>query len=383
MQARVIAHVDMDAFFASVEQRDDPGLRGRPVLVGGTGPRGVVTAASYEARVFGCRSAMPTAVAKRLCPDAVVVRGSYNKYREASTAVFEELAAFTPEIEPLSIDEAFLDLTGSLRLFGGSRAIAIAIKQRIRERVNLPASVGVAPNKFIAKLASDLEKPDGLVIIGPQEVTARLSPLPIERMWGVGPALARRLRLIGITTFADIAAADPDVLTNTAGASAQRLQQLARGEDQRAVTRDRDARSISHERTFGVNVESPVELRRVLLEQIDDVAARLRRSNLKAGRITLKLRFEGFRTITRSATLPRPTDMTVELREAGRGLLNTWIERSFEPVRLIGFAAGDIGRHGETPGLFDEPRDRDRRIDAAVDSITARMGSDAIHRARE
>ncbi|MHC4949176.1 MAG: DNA polymerase IV, partial [Planctomycetota bacterium] len=250
MGGRAILHVDMDAFFAAVEQLDRPELRGRPLLVGGDGPRGVVAAASYEARRFGCHSAQPTAVARRLCPGAVVVRPRGRRYREVSDAVFEILRRFTPVVEPLSIDEAFLDVTGSRRLHGPPARIAAAIRAAIRAEQGLTASVGVAPNKFLAKVASDLDKPDGLVVVPADDVEGFLRDLPVERLWGVGPATATRLRSLGVATFGDVRALPVQTLEARLGSWGRRLHALARGEDERPVEVTRGARSISHERTF-------------------------------------------------------------------------------------------------------------------------------------
>jgi len=378
---RRILHVDMDAFFASVEQRDRAELRGRPVLVGGAGPRGVVTAASYEARPFGCRSAMPMAVARRLCPQAVVVPGRHARYREASDAVFEVLRSYTPLVEPLSIDEAFLDLTGSERLHGDAPTVAHRIKHEIRERTGLTASVGVAFNKFLAKLASDLEKPDGLVVVTPETVDRILPPLPVERLWGVGPKAAARLRRVGVRTVGDVQAAPLELLRRHIGNHADRVQQLARGEDDRPVAPDQQAKSISHEQTFGVDLAEPDAVRRVLMHQVESVGRRLRHHGLVARTVTVKIRYGEFETITRSATLPEPTDLTLEIRRAAVDLFDRWARRSFRPVRLIGMGAGQLATGRMQEGLFDRgERNKLAAVDHAIDRIVERFGTDSISR---
>lgn len=385
---RWILHADLDAFFASVEQLDDPGLRGRPVLVGGDGPRGVVAAASYEARVFGCRSAQPMAVARRNCPHAAVVPPRFARYRELSSAVFEVYESFTPLIEPLSIDEAFLDLSGSLRLLGEPAKIGAQIKARVLGATGLRVSVGVGPNKFVAKLASDLGKPDGLVVVGPERVRAVLDPLAVGRLWGVGGAAERRLAGLGIRTIGDVASYDPAALAAALGDHASQLWALAHGHDDRPVTPDREAKSISHERTFPEDVDDPGAVRAVLLGQGEDVARRLRRHGRLARIVTVKLRYGDFETRTRSRTLDAPTDLTGDIRSAAGALYDDWAGRGFRPIRLIGVGVSGLSEPGEGVGrgvqgeLFKGPveRERQRRLDAATDAIAARHGRSAIRR---
>jgi DNA polymerase IV len=272
--SRTIFHVDMDAFFASVEQLDHPSLRGKPVLVGYDGPRGVVAAASYESRVFGCRSAQPMAVAKRLCPHAVVVPVHFTRYREISAKVFRIFESYTPAVEPLSVDEAFLDLSGCERLLGDDFAlIARQLKQRIHAELGLTASVGVAPNKFLAKLASDMNKPDGLTIIRAQDVRRLLDPMPVGKLWGIGPKTASRLADIGIKTVADLLRVPLEVLSSRLGADADHYRNLAMGLDDRPVVSDREAKSIGHEQTFGVDLADADAVRDVMLEQCEQVGA--------------------------------------------------------------------------------------------------------------
>ncbi len=378
---RAILHVDMDAFFASVEQRDHPELRGKPLLVGGDGPRGVVAAASYEAREYGCHSAQPMAVAKRACPNAVIVPPRGGRYHDVSTAVFELLERFTPIVEPLSIDEAFLDVTGSQRLFGSPREIAASIRACIRAELNLTASVGVAPNKFLAKLASDLHKPDGLTVIEPGEIEATLGSLPIGRMWGVGPATEKRLTDLGITTFGDLHSYPLDVLESILGTWAGRMAALARGEDHRTVTPDSRAKSISHEQTFGQDLQSPEAVVDVMRGQAESVARRLRRHAFRAGTVTVKVRYGDFETITRSASFDEPTDRTDVLWRQGRALFDAWAHGGWRPVRLIGFGTSNLSRGTEQLNLFTDDDDQRRRaLDEATDSIKQRFGSGAIHR---
>jgi DNA polymerase-4 len=378
---RAILHVDMDAFFASVEQLDDPSLRGKPVLVGGAGPRGVVAAASYEARVFGCRSAQPMAVARRLCPHAIVVRGHFNRYREESRKVFEILESFTPAVEPVSIDEAFLDVTGSQPIFGEPEIIARRIKERVLSETKLTASVGVAPNKFLAKLASDMDKPDGLTVIRLEDIDRVLPPLPVGKIWGIGPKTASRLEGIGVSTIGDLRNLAADVLERRLGTDAEHYRRLAFGLDDREVSSDGDAKSIGHEQTFGENLTDPAEVLAVMLEQSEHVSARLRRHKLLARGVTVKIRFGDFQTITRAATLDMAADTTQPIWHAARDLFNAWA-RQFKPVRLIGVTATKLTRGEPQLELFEnEDAKKQQRVDRAVDQITARFGADAIGRA--
>jgi DNA polymerase-4 len=379
---RAILHVDMDAFFASVEQLDDPALRGKPVLVGHDGPRGVVAAASYESRVFGCRSAQPVAVAKRLCPHAIVVPGRFHRYREVSRQVFEILNEATPAVEPLSIDEAFLDVTGSLRLLGSAEQIASLLKARIRAVTQLTASVGVAPNKFLAKLASDMDKPDGLTVIRPDNAEAILSPLPVGRIFGVGPVAERRLNGLGVRTIGDLRKIDPAALARRVGDDeAARYRRLALGQDDRPVVPDHEAKSVGQEETFGQDLADPQAVRDVLLRQAEEVGARVRRHGFFAGAVVVKIRFGDFQTITRRTTLPRPTDATADMWQAARELFDRWAASAFQPVRLIGVAATAFGSPDGQLDLFASgANDKQRRLDAAVDKINAKFGKQAVRR---
>ncbi|MHC4416564.1 MAG: DNA polymerase IV [Planctomycetota bacterium] len=378
---RAIIHVDMDAFFASIEQLDRHSFRGKPLLVGGDGPRGVVAAASYEARAFGCRSALPMAVAKRRCPHAIVVRPRPKRYREVSRAVLVILDRFAPLVEPVSIDEAFLDVTDSRRLHGPPRGIAAQIKERIRGETGLTASVGVAPNKFLAKLASDLEKPDGLVVIEADAILEVTAPLPIGKMWGVGPATEARLQRLGVKTFGDLHGWPVEALESNFGSFGRKLWKLVRGEDDRPVAPTREAKSISQEQTFGVDLADASAVRGVLLEQAGVVAGRLRADRLKARTVTVKIRFGDYETITRSATLDEPTDRTDVIGQAVGALFDRWAESSFAPVRLIGAGASHLAPEGAQLTLFTHETDERRhRLDETTDEIRTRFGPAAIHR---
>ena len=381
MSESSILHVDMDAFFASVEQLDRPELRGKPVLVGYDGPRGVVAAASYEARVYGCRSAQPIAVAKRLCPNAIIVPGRGGRYREVSRRVFAIFESHTPLVEPLSIDEAFLDVAGTGRLLGSPEQIAQNIRGRIRAETGLTASVGVAPNKFLAKLASDLCKPDGLLVIGQDDVARILPPLPVTRLWGVGPKTALKLERYGIRTIGDLQRQTPEWFERHFGADAGHFQALSFGKDGRTVTPDHEAKSIGQEQTFDQDVADPQAVRDVLRSQAEEVGMRIRRHGLFARAVTVKIRFGAFQTITRSATLDAPVDSTQLLWEAAARLFDHWTEHAFQPVRLIGLTAKELSRTEGQLSLFPAPGlEKLRQLDRAVDAINSRYGKSSIRR---
>lgn len=375
---RTVLHVDMDAFYASVEQRDRPELRGRPVIVGGPrDARGVVTAASYEARRYGVHSAMPLRTAARLCPDGIFVRSRMSRYLEVSRQVFEVFDHYSPLVEPLSVDEAFLDLTGAERLFGGPVEAARALRAEIARTCGLTASVGVAPNKFLAKIASDLDKPDGLVVVPADGVEAFLAPLPVERMWGIGPRGARALHGIGIETFGDLARAPVERLRPLFGAASYGLRDLARGRDTRPVVTQRAPKSIGHETTFAEDVRDRDALHATLVWLTDRVAARLRRHGLKARCVTLKVRYQPFRTITRRTTLETPTCATGPLLETVLHLFETKTPRRAPPVRLLGVSTSGFTAQAM---LFGEQR-REEAVDRAVDEVRERFGTAAVQRA--
>jgi DNA polymerase-4 len=340
---RRIIHVDMDAFYASVEQHDRPELRGQPVIVAGSEKgRGVVLTASYEARKFGLRSAMPTSRALRLCPQVIRVDPRMSRYREISRHVHEIFSRYTTQVEPLSLDESFLDVTARCDEQGvTARDVAVSIKAAIRSELGLTASAGVGPNKFVAKVASDLQKPDGLVVVPPAKVEAFLRPLGVERVWGVGPVTATRLRDRGIRTIADLADASLEVLTSLLGRGAAGFQMLARGLDERPVSGDHERRSISCEETFAEDVSLPALLLEQMRAQADELSGRLQRNEVLARTVTLKLRYADFTTITRSATLPTPCENSETLLEIARGLLER-TEFPQRPVRLIGLGAAGL-----------------------------------------
>jgi DNA polymerase-4 len=371
----------MDAFYASVEMHDYPDLRGKPVLVGSDRRRGVVSAASYEARLFGCHSAQPMRVALRLCPDAVVAKPRFQRYSQVSKQVFRIFRDFTPLVEPLSIDEAFLDVTGTDRLFGTPIEIAEKIRARIREEVGITASVGVAPNKFLAKLASDLEKPDGLTVVTPETVAEILAPLAIERMWGVGPVTAKKMHQYGIRTIGELARRPGAELARLFGSAGEHFARLARGADDRPVETRGEVKSVSHEVTFEEDLEDKEDVRRVLLHLTEDVGRRVRRQGLQGRTITVKIRYGDFETITRSATLDAATDATEMLWGATSALFDRWARGGYRPVRLIGMGVSHLETASEQLQLFQEPgRERARRLDSAVDQIRDRYGADAIRR---
>jgi len=382
-QRRRIIHVDMDAFYASVEQLDHPELRGKPVIVGGDPKsRGVVSAASYEVRPFGVHSAMPTAQALRLCPQAILVPGRMERYAEISQAIREIFESYTPLVEPLSLDEAFLDVTDSENLFGPAPAIGQAIKDRIRQQTHLTASVGVAPNKFLAKLASDLRKPDGFVVITEENRQAMLDPLPVGKIWGGGKVTEKALRDRGIETIGQLRTRTVIQLREIVGNAAEELRELAHGRDDRPVEPDRQCKSLSSEQTFAMDVADPDVLLGVLMEQVEEVAQRLRQRGLKAKTITLKLRYGDFRTVTRSQTFGESTNVTNLLWQTAARVFHQWHSRSGGPLRLLGF--GVSGLEDERAGqqlLFPDPQEEKlKKLDQVVDKIRDRYGKRAVHR---
>ncbi len=378
---RSILHVDMDAFFAAIEQLDEPKLRGKPVLVGSDDLRGVVATASYEARVYGCHSAQPMAVAKRLCPQAIVMPARFSRYSEISDRIFQIFDEFSPVVQPLSIDEAFLDVTGTQRVHGPAIEIAAKLKARVRDELSLTASVGVAPNKFLAKLASDLEKPDGMTVIRAEDVDRVLPPLAVTKIWGIGPKTAKRLEGMGIRTIGDLRNAPDATLQLLLGDDAQRCRRLARGLDDRLVVTDSEAKQISQEQTFRIDVSDPQIVRNELLEQVQHVARRLRKHGLRCGGVTLKIRYGEFKTITRSQALGEPTDRTDVLWNVTRDVFDAWAGKSFQPVRLIGMAARSLQVGPGQMSLFEEPgAKKSERLDRAVDAIVDRFGKKAVRR---
>ncbi len=377
---RTILHVDMDAFYAAVEERDRPELRGKPVIIGadpkgGTG-RGVVSTASYAARKFGVVSAMPISTAYRLCPQGIFISPDMAKYSAVSKEIRTVFEAFTDLVEPISVDEAFLDVTASVRLFGDGQTIARRIKAQIREQTKLTASVGVATAKLIAKIASDLEKPDGLVVVLPGTERAFLAPLPVRRLWGVGPKMEERLARLGIHTVGQLADAKGTRLLGTHGLD---LQRLARGEDDRPVVSDSGpARSVSVEHTFDVDEGSPRALRKTLLHLADELSRRLRAESLAGRTITLKYRDETFKTRTHARTRKAPTNIASELFEATAALFDE-VHGSLK-VRLLGIGVSGFEEPAQK-SLFEEaaPK-RGARIDELRDKVREKFGKEALVR---
>jgi DNA polymerase IV len=379
----MILHIDMDAFYASVEERDDPSLVGKPVIVGGSADgRGVVCAANYEARKFGVHSAMASARANRLCPHAVTIKPRMDHYASISREIREILEQFTPVIEPLSLDEAFLDASGSQALFGSAGEIGRRIKDRIRADLKLVASVGVAPTKFVAKIASDLRKPDGFVVVAPQEVQSFLDPLPVGRLWGVGKVTGQAFDRLAIRTIGQLRQIPIETLTNLFGSSGQHYWQLANGIDSRRVVADREAKSISHETTFHEDISNIEILRAWLVELVEQVARRLRRHELKGRTVDLKVRFADFKTISRSLTLKTPTNVTQELLEGGLELLLKRLPDRHLPIRLLGFGVSrfDGSRVTQQQLFGQDVRERNQDLDRVADQITAKFGRTAIRR---
>ncbi|NIW86841.1 MAG: DNA polymerase IV [Gammaproteobacteria bacterium] len=382
----MILHVDMDAFYASVEQRDRPELAGLAVVVGGTPEgRGVVAAASYEARAFGVHSAMPAATARGLCPHAVFVRPRMEYYAQVSAQIRKVFERYTPLIEPLSLDEAFLDVTASERLFGTGRDIAARIKAEIAGELGLVASVGVAPNKFLAKLASDLEKPDGLVVVAPGAEQAFLDPLPVRRLWGVGRVAQAILADLGVHTIGELRRLSPAALQARFGRGGEHLRALAHGIDERAVVPDHGAKSVSHETTFATDITSSELLRAWLLDLTEDVGRRLRRQDLHARTVQIKVRYSDFQTVTRARTRAEPTQRTRDLwQEAERLLVRTLHEAPGRPVRLLGMGASRLSEADPVQGgLFGQAaRERQDRLDEAIDRVNERFGEATLRRGR-
>jgi len=347
---RRIIHLDMDAFYASVEQRDDPSLRGKPVAVGGSPTsRGVVAASSYEARQFGVRSAMPMSRAVRLCPDLLIVRPDFARYRAASQKVMAILRECTPLVEPLSLDEAYLDVTENLWGEPLATTVARKLKKHIYEQTQLTASAGVAPNKFLAKIASGWQKPDGLTVIPPERVEQFLQKLPVEALWGVGPVTAKKLRAIGIQKLVDVRATDENLLRKTVGSLADWLKRLSHGDDPREVKPDRPWKSISAETTYPEDLERLEEMRAEVERLARRVAASLEKKDLYARAVTLKLRYSDFTTVTRSHTADRPTRQPADFAARAVALLER-TDAARRPVRLLGVGAHDLsGRESPHP----------------------------------
>ncbi len=385
---RVIAHADLDAFYASVEQLDNPALRGKPVIVGGSSTRGVVTSASYEARKFGVRSAMPSVQAHKLCPHGIFVRGRMRRYVEISRIVREAFESFSPIVEPLSLDEAFIDLSGTDRLFGNALEAGAALKQCVLSRTGLVVSVGIAPTKMAAKILSDLSKPDGLLVLTASELRPFLQPLPVERLWGVGRVTLQRMHRLGITTIGDLARHEVTALQNEFGSLGPHLHELANGRDRRSVLADWQRKSYGEESTFEHDLElSSLELQRVLIAHGEAVGRRLRADRVRARSVTLKLKLARplgggrYPLATRSTTLDAPTDDGAAISRAAIKLLDRVTTR--DRVRLAGIQVHQLQRDQQMQlPLFDSAglESRAGRLNRALDEVVRRFGENAITR---
>ena len=382
MNLRKIIHVDMDAFYASVEQRDDPALLTKPVVVGGKpNSRGVVCAASYEARKFGIHSAMPMAEAFRRCPHASFLPVNIPKYQDVSMQIRQIFRTYTPIVEPLSLDEAFLDVTGSTSLFGPANTIALTIKQRIQQELNLTASVGVASNKFLAKLASDLQKPDGFVVVQPNRVQEFLDPLSVERIWGVGKKTTEQLHKLNIKTVRDLRHLELGYLTQLFGVLGSQLYQLAQGIDERPVESDRVVKSIGRETTFATDIVDREVLETELLKLAVDVGRRMRKEAFRGKTITLKVRYDDFRTLSRSHTLSQATDLDDVIYNEACNLLREVSLR--QPLRLIGLTLHNLTDKLERQlSLFSEPQKDNETLTKVIDVLKEKYGENSITRAR-
>jgi DNA polymerase IV len=377
---RAVLHVDMDAFYASVEQRDDPSLVGKPLIVGGTAGRGVVAAASYEVRKYGVHSAMPMSTALRLCPHAVCVRPRMARYKEASDQVFSVFHEITPIVQGLSLDEAFLDVTASQELFGDAVGIARRIKGRIKEITGLTASVGVASNKLVAKIASDLDKPDGLTIVPEGRIQAVLDPLSVRRLPGLGRKSGEKVEAAGIHTLGELRVAPDTVLRPLFGRYTQRVRERAAGIDDRPVLPDRDEKSLSAEETFEHDISDPRVLQAELTRLAELACERLRRKQLMAGCIGVKIRRNDFVTFTRQRAVAPPTHDGRTVANVARDLLARWLKSApGAKLRLLGVVLTDLSPASQL-GLFEDSPPHTSRLDAALDEARARFGSGALRR---
>jgi len=381
IQSKHIIHFDMDAFYPSVEILDNPALKGKPVIVGGRKERGVVSSASYEARRFGVHSAQPVAKAKRLCPDGIFLPVRMSRYQEISKQVFKIFYRFTPLVEPLSIDEAFLDVTGSIRLFGQPEDIAKQIKQIVLTETGLTVSAGVAPSKFVAKIASDIDKPDGLTVVHPDGVRDFLDPLPVKKMWGVGKVTQLILSQLNIHTFRELRQTPVEVLEKKIGKHGVKIHLLAIGIDERDVIPDHDVKSIGHEQTFSQDIISLNVTQKELLALTNKVARRMRHKGLKGKTITLKVKYFDFVQITRSATLPKYIDDGFEIYSVACRLLKK-TEVTKKPIRLLGISLSQVSFSGigAQLSLFDQdPSSQKRqRLNIALDSLYEKFGDKSV-----
>jgi DNA polymerase-4 len=378
---RAILHIDMDAFYASVEEQDRPELKGRPLIVGGTGGRGVVAAANYVVRRFGVRSAMPMSEALRRCPHAVCVPPRMSRYKEVSARVFAIFHEFTPLVEGLSLDEAFLDVTGSIKLLGSAESIGAEIRRRIHTETGLTASVGLAPNKLLAKIASDLNKPDGMCSIDADNVRGILDGLPVERLFGVGPRTLPAVHTARIFSVGDLRGAGDDVLWRLFGKHGKAMRDRASGLDDRPVEPDREEKSISAEETYAVDIREMSRLTVELQRLADRAASRLRKNDLAAGRVSVKIRRGDFTTFTRQRALGNPTQDTAVVSATARGLLEEWsATHPNATVRLLGVGLSNL-RTLQQPDLFAGVPSAGSQLDAVIDGIRDRFGTTLLTRA--
>jgi DNA polymerase-4 len=379
--SKAIIHLDMDAFYAAVEVLDNPSLKGKPVIVGGSQKRGVVSSASYESRKCGVHSAQPIATAMHLCPQGIFLPVRMSRYKEVSEQVFEIFYQFTPLVEPLSIDEAFLDVTGSVRLFGPPEEIARMVKGAVSEEIGITVSAGVAPSKFVAKIASDLQKPDGLTVVPEEKVKAFLEPLPIDKLWGVGKVTQEALALLGVRTIGDLSRLPLEVLEGNFGKHGTHLHLLSQGVDDRSVEVSQEVKSIGHEETFAVDLLDMEAIRRELLSLTTRVSRRLRRHGVAGKTVTLKVKYHDFLQVTRSETLPEVTDDGREIFRRCCGLLNK-TEVGKRPVRLLGISVSHLRAQGEKRQLslfqarFTAPKRK--RLNLALDKMSEKFGEDGI-----
>ena len=377
-----IIHIDMDCFFAAVEVKDNPELLGKPVIVGADPKgRGVVSAASYEAREYGIHSAMPISKAFRLCPHGVFLPVNGSRYYEESEKIMAIFRSYTPLVEPLSLDEAFLDVSGSTRLFGDTVTIAREIKKRIREEQGLVASVGVAPVKFVAKIASDYDKPDGFVVVTRDDVLDFLAPLPIERMWGVGKVMEKKLKKIGIHTIGELAQIPEKDMVRMFGKPGHHFHQLARGIDPRTVIPYEPVKSVGNEFTFSEDIGDPEIVKKRILQLSEKVGSRLRHKNFQGRVVTLKLRYENFQTVTRSRTHERCLRNDNEIYNIARTLFEE-VDIIGRKVRLIGISVSGLVGSSAQSDLFAGENERMGKVQSAVDDLRKRFGNDVITRAR-
>tara|TARA_E500000305_G_scaffold11337_1_gene7681 strand:+ start:55688 stop:56854 length:1167 start_codon:yes stop_codon:yes gene_type:complete len=373
----------MDAFYASIEERDHPELQGQPIIVGGRAEhRGVVSAANYPARKFGVHSAMPMKTARQLCPQAHFFPVRMSDYAEVSQSLQKIFRKYTPLVEPLSLDEAFLDVSGSQLLFGNGREIAASIKQEVRHSLQLIASVGVAPNKFLAKIASDADKPDGLVVVEPDKIQEFLDPLPVSRVWGIGKMATQRFNRLGIQTISQVRVLEPKILTELFGEQGLHLWNLSQGLDERAVIPERQAKSISRETTFSSDVNDLEILRIILMDLVEDVSRRLRKNKLRGKTIQLKIRYDDFSTFTRSTTVSQPTDLTREIEQSALLMLDQKLPERPLSIRLIGVGVTGFqsGSQHQKSLFDDEDQQKYSRLDQVKDQIASRFGSNSIIR---